>query len=139
MRSHVLLCLFAAALLSGCVSTTPPDAPRGVIIAYGNTTVEVDANPAPTPSRPYRQAEPEDEVAIMVDMACTYPEGPTDLERQTFVSLNLEALNIDPDSYTTVFVTTIADVSFADHLEDGMAQVCPSQLEEILAEARLAF
>lgn len=131
-----LLCLSITAL-AGCASQEVTES--GVLIAYGHTVVEVDANPAPEPERTYRRAEPEDVVSIMVDMACSYPDGPSDLERQAFVSVNLEAFGINPDTYKTVFVTTVADVAFADHLEEGMAERCPSQLEEILAEARIAF
>ncbi|MEL6181205.1 MAG: hypothetical protein AAFS10_19770 [Myxococcota bacterium] len=140
MRFTVILSLMLVILssvLSGC--SVHQASERGVLVDYGNTTVEVETNPEPQPEFTYRRATPDDVVSIMVSMACTFPKGPSDLERQAFVSVSLEAEQIDPDSFNTVFVTAVADVMFADYLEDGMAERCPKELEEILASARLAF
>ena len=125
-----LVCCMGLAGLVGCGGhETRP----GVIIAYGETSVEMSPIDSRSHRRTdYRSCNRQDVIEITVGMMCSYPDGPSDLERRAFISTNLDEKGVDPDSYDTLFRSTSFEASFTEDVANGMIETCPAKLEHML-------
>ena len=107
----------------------------GVIVEYGQTTVTVGAVDALTVTSngaQYRRCTRTDVIDLTIGLMCTYPEGPSDLERQAYLSRQIEEMEIDPDTYQRVFNRAASEGDFTDRVAEGMVAVCPKRIEEMI-------
>jgi hypothetical protein len=110
----------------------------GVLVEYGNTTVDIQAADSVAPTRhasAYRPCTRTDVIELTVGLMCAYPEGPSDVERRAYLSTNLDKASIDPDSYDPLYRKTSLNLSFTEEVADGMMAQCPARLEQMLMAA----
>ena len=122
--------------LSACASGQ--DSRPGVLVEYGDTTVEIEAADASKPTRiasAYRPCTRTDVVDLTVGLMCEYPEGPSDIQRRAYISTRLDEMSIDPDSYDPLYRQTSLDLGFTEEVADGMMAQCPARLEQMLMAA----
>ena len=136
-KGWLLVALCAAGMaFSGCANGSGQSPVR---VEYGRTTVSVgtliDGTFAPRAPH-YRPCTRADVIELTVGMMCSYPEGPSDVERKAYLSRQLGELEINPDTFETVFRATSLEVTFTEEVADGMVASCPDQLEQMLLAAR---
>lgn len=138
LQKLAVLAIAIATLVGLSACSSGSQARPGVLVEYGNTTVEINAVDVHTPKRhasAYRPCTRTDVIELTVGLMCEYPEGPSDIERRAYMSTNLDEMSIDPDSYDPVFRKTSLELSFTEEVADGMMAQCPARLEQMLMAA----
>jgi hypothetical protein len=131
----VITALLPAMSLIGCASGSDREGP---LVEYGQTTVSIGEVPLALSGKraaPYRACTRADVIDLTVGLMCTHPDGPTDLERQSYLTRQLDELEINPDTYHRVFKANVYEPAFTDEVADGMIAMCPDRLEEMLLAA----
>ena len=104
----------------------------GPVEATGETTVTITTGPSPAPEQ--REAATRDDVIeVVVLLACRYPDGPTDVERRTFIVEQLAQRRLDQGSFDRELARATVWPLFEDQLANGMAEQCPDVLSDILS------
>ena len=137
MRKRVYLLMISTLSVFSLMACAGTES-SGVIVEYGQTTVTVgaaDTVVAKSAGAKYRRCTRADVIDLTIGLMCTYPEGPSDLERQAYLSRQLEEMEIDPDTYRDMFNRAASEGDFTDRVADGMVTVCPKRIEEMILAA----
>jgi len=130
-----LIAVLVVSVSSACVAS-PPEVRDGVIMAHGDTVVEMAAyQPGAASTDPRRAATFSDAVEVTADIACTHPEGISDLERRAAISREMDSRKIDQASFDAELRRAMDGMAFMEALAETMEKKCPAALSKLLEGA----